>query len=200
MTNPAAALLSRFATSRPVCSVEPPGLGKSPLRLDKCSHLISCAACGVAKTSAAKAYDKSAAVSPPFFVRSDQIFTIASLPMAVQPFSALRVSKKSLREIVYGYIIAPNPRQPSGKNEYRGVIMHRQNSHKRAPVAYGSPPCPSVQIYASHSTSGWYQRSRGFSIREFGSRVQCFRKEILTFWTVSIYRFNGEISGVAGEA
>src|SRR6185437_5450988 len=107
MTNPAAALLSRFATSRPVCSVEPPGLGKSPLRLDKCSHLISRAACGEAKTSAAKTYDKSAAVSPPFFIRSDQIFTIASLPMAVQPFSALRVSEKSLREIVYGYISSP---------------------------------------------------------------------------------------------
>src|SRR6266478_7249510 len=80
MTNPVVMLLSRFATSRPVCSLEPPGLGRSPLRLDKCNHLISRAACGAAKTSAAKAHDETAAASPQFFLRSGQIFTIASPP------------------------------------------------------------------------------------------------------------------------
>src|SRR5207249_5837894 len=82
MTNPVVPLLSRFATSRPVCSLEPPGLGRSPLRLDKCNHLISRAACGVAKTSVAKAHDEAAAASAQFFLRSDQIFTVASLPAA----------------------------------------------------------------------------------------------------------------------
>src|SRR5258708_16744486 len=86
MTNPVVALLallallSRLATSRPVCSLEPPGLGRSPLRLDKCNHLISRAACGAAKTSAAKAHDEIAAASAQFFLWSDRIFTVASLP------------------------------------------------------------------------------------------------------------------------
>src|SRR5436190_24221793 len=81
MTNPVVVLLSRFATSRPVCSLEPPGLGRSPLRLDKCNHLISRAACDVAKTSAAKAHDKAATANAQFFLRSGQIFTVGSPPV-----------------------------------------------------------------------------------------------------------------------
>src|SRR5260221_550071 len=80
MTNPVVMLLSRFATSRPVCSLEPPGLGRSPLRLDKCNHLISRAAYDVANNSAAKAHDKAAAANAQFFLRSGQIFTVASPP------------------------------------------------------------------------------------------------------------------------
>src|SRR5467141_2914618 len=56
-------ITSRLATSRPVCSFEPPGLGRSPLRLDKCNHLISRTAFGKAKISAAKAHDTAAAAS-----------------------------------------------------------------------------------------------------------------------------------------
>src|SRR5437879_9646106 len=97
MTNPVVVLLSRLATSRPVCSLEPPGLGRSPLRLDKCNHLISRAASGAAKTNAAKAHDETAAASAHLFFLLDRIFTVTSLPA--------RISSSPRRDMVHNSAI-----------------------------------------------------------------------------------------------